>query len=40
MSFNARRTFAANAAGVSETEAGAAMLMAATAPRSRSASKT
>ena len=40
MSFNARRTFAANAAGVSENEAGAAMLQAATAPRSRSASKT
>ena len=40
MSFNARRTFAANAAGVSETEAGAAMLQAATAARSRSASKT
>ena len=40
MSFNARRTFAANAAGVSENEAGAAMLKAATAPRSRSASKT
>ena len=37
MSFNARRTFAANAAGVSENEAGAAMLQAA---RSRSPSKT